>query len=143
MTNPNEWARAVGERVFGNPLGRHLQMSLVSAEPDHLRARMEFAEHNTTMADQVHGGAIAALMDAAATAVSWTGTHPERPPSFGTTVTLEVRYMAPARSSALIATATVPRRGGSLCFAHVDVHDEEGTLVAQGDSVYKLGYPRE
>ena len=94
------------------------------------------------MGDQVHGGAISALIDAAATAVAWTGTDPAKPPSFGTTVTLEVRFMAPARGSDLIATASVPRRGGSLCFTHVDVHDRDGTLVAQGDSVYKLGYPR-
>lgn len=143
MSDPQTaWPASVASRVMGNPLGKHLGMSLDSAEPDRLVARLTFAQHNTTLGDQVHGGAISALIDAAATAVAWTGVDPENPPSFGTTVTLEVRFMAPANGRDLLATATVPRRGGSLCFTHVDVHDTEGTLVAQGDSVYKLGYPR-
>ena len=141
-TAENELAIAVAERVLGNPLGKHLGMSAIEAEPNRVVAGLAFSEHNTTMGDQVHGGAISALIDAAATAVAWSGTDPERQPSFGTTVTLEVRFLAPARASDLVATATVPTRGRSICFSHIDVHDAEGTLVAQGDSVYKLGYPR-
>lgn len=117
-------------------------MSVIDATPERIVAGLAFHAHNTTMGDQVHGGAISALIDAAATAVVWAGVDPESPPSFGTTVTLEVRFMAPARNCDLVATAAVPRRGRSICFSHVDVKDPEGNLVAQGDSVYKLGYPR-
>ena len=117
-------------------------MSLIEAAPDRVVASLAFHQHNTTQADQVHGGAISALIDAAATAVAWSGVDPASPPSFGTTVTLDVRFLSPARGCDLVATATAPRRGRSICFSHVDVTDPEGNLIAQGDSVYKLGYPR-
>jgi len=142
MTTRDQRAQAIAERIFSNPLGRHLGMTTIDASPDRVVAGLTWSEHNTTAGDQVHGGAISALIDAAATAVAWSGADPEKPPTFGTTVTLEVRFLAPARGCDLRATATVPRRGRTICFSHVDVHDEDGTLVAQGDSVYKLGYPR-
>ena len=142
MTTPEDWVQATAERILGNPLGSHLGMSVIEAAPERVVAGLPFRRHNTTMGDQVHGGAISALIDAAATAVAWSGVDSESPPSFGTTVTLEVRFMAPARGCDLVATATVPRRGRSICFSHVEVKDPEGNLVAQGDSVYKLGYAR-
>ena len=142
MTRPEDWALATAERVLGNPLGSHLGMTVIEAAPDRVVAGLIFSEHNTTAGDQVHGGAISSLIDAAATAVAWSGVDPDSPPSFGTTVTLEVRFLAAARGCDLVATATVPRRGRSICFCHVEVTDPDGNRVAQGDCVYKLGYPR-
>lgn len=142
MSDAADWATTVAERIVGNPLGSHLGMRLVDAEPGRVRARLPFAVHNTTMGEQVHGGAIAALIDAVATAVAWSGADADQPPSFGTTVSLETRYLAAARGCDLVATGTVPKRGGSICFCHVDVHDPEGLLVAQGDAVYKLARAR-
>ena len=142
MTSPEEYAQATAERVLGNPLGRHLGMTVIEATPERLVAGLTFSADNTTAGDQVHGGAISSLIDAAATAVAWAGVDLDSPPSFGTTVTLEVRFMAPARGCDLVATATVPRRGRSICFCHVEVTDPDGNRIAQGDCVYKLGYPR-
>ena len=135
----SELANMFATRIAGNPLGSLLGFELVEADPDHVVLRMSFRHENTTMGDQVHGGAISALIDSAATAVAWAGVDPENTPSRGTTINLEVNFMAPARATDLIATATAPRRGRSICFCHVDVHDGEGNLVANGRAVYKLG----
>ena len=138
----DNWPQVVAERVVGNPLGAQLGMELVEAELDRVVFKLPFRHQNTTMGDQLHGGAIAALIDSAATAVAWSGTDASNPPSRGTTVNLEVSYTAPARATDLVATATVPRRGRSICFCHVDVHDVDGSLVAQGDAIYKLSQQR-
>ena len=135
----SEWPRMVAERIAGNPLGGHLHFELESADASQVVIRMPFRSEHTTFADQVHGGAIAALIDAAATAAAWVGVDPGNPPSRGTTVNLEVSYMAPALSTDLLATATIPRRGRSICFCQVDVHDTEGNLISQGRAVYKIG----
>lgn len=139
MSSERTWPRTVAERVVGNPLGEHLGMTLVEAAPDRVVVGLPFRQHNVTLGDQVHGGAIAALIDAAATAVAWTGTDAQAPPARGTTVNLEVSFMAAARACDLTATATVPRRGRTICFCSVEVHDPTGALVAQGRAVYKLG----
>ena len=114
-------------------------MTLEEATAEKVVARLPFAEHNVTLGDQVHGGAIAALIDSVATAAAWAGADPESPPKRGTTVHLDVSYTHAARSCDLLAVGTVKRRGRSICFCNVDVYDEENRLVATGAAVYKLG----
>ena len=135
----SKWAEQVAARITGNPLGGHLGFEMMSATADQVAIRMPFRKQHVTLGEQVHGGAIAALIDTAATAVAWAGVDPKQPPSRGATVNLEVSYMSSARSVDLIATATTPKRGRNICFCHVDVHDPEGTLVAQGRAIYKTG----
>ena len=125
----SEWPTMIAQRIASSPLAGQLELEAVSADPDKVVMSMPFRHEHTTMGDQVHGGAIAALIDTVATAAAWAGVDPENPPSRGTTVNLEVSYMAAARSVALIATGTIPKRGRSICFCHVDVHDPEGNLV--------------
>ncbi|MEM1246572.1 MAG: PaaI family thioesterase [Acidobacteriota bacterium] len=128
-------------RILTSPFSRQLGIELVDAQREHVVTRMAFRQENTTVADQVHGGAISALIDVTATAAAWVGLDPDKLPSFGTTVNLEVAFMAPAKSQDLRATGTVARRGSSLAFCNVDVHDSDDQLVAQGRAVYKLGKP--
>ena len=128
-------------RILRSPLSQKLGIELVEAHREAVVTRMAFRQDNTTVADQVHGGAIGVLIDTTATAAAWVGLDPEKLPAFGTTVNLEVAFMAPARSQDLRATGTVARRGSSIAFCNVDVHDSDDQLVAQGRAVYKLGKP--
>lgn len=128
-------------RILSSPFSRQLGIELVDAQREVIVTRMNFRQENTTVADQVHGGALSALIDVTATAAAWVGLDPDKLPSFGTTVNLEVAFMAPAKSQDLRATGTVARRGSSLAFCNVDVHDSDENLVAQGRAVYKLGKP--
>ncbi|MPY79524.1 MAG: hotdog fold thioesterase [Actinophytocola sp.] len=97
---------------------------------------LPFDPSRTTYADVVHGGAIAALIDVAATAASWASAPvPEKPR--GATVGMSVQYLAAGRGD-LRARARVLRQGG-LTSSDVDVVDGSGTLVAKAMVTYKLG----
>jgi len=129
----------VVHRISMSPLGRLLGFELVEWAPERVVLRMPFRDEITTVGDLVHGGAISALADTAATAVAWSGVDPASPPQRGTTVTLAVDFMAGARGRDLLAEGTVARRGKTLCFCNVAVRNSEGELVAQARAVYKLG----
>lgn len=128
----------VRDLIVGSPLARHLGVALEEIEPDRARLSLPFAEHNVTIADTVHGGAIVSLIDTAATAAAWaTDTIPEN--LRGTTVSLTVNFLAGGRGQALTAEAKVIRRGRSLCYLEIDVVDEAGSAIAKGLATYKLG----
>ena len=123
--------------VPASPFAAALGIEVTSLEPDRAVLAMPFKESNVTIGDVVHGGAISTLVDTAAMAAAWcTDDIPETPR--GTTVALNVSFVAAARSSDLTATAQVVRRGGTLCHCEVEVGD--GTnVVAKGLVTYKLG----
>lgn len=131
-------ADLVREWLAHSPFVARLGMRVAAIEPDLARIEMPFAPENVTIGDVVHGGAIGALIDTAATAAAWSAA--DAPENIrGTTVGLTVTYVAAARSTDLAATARVVRRGKSLCFCDVDVVAADGTIVAKGLVTYKLG----
>ena len=124
--------------IVGSPLARHLGIVLDLVEVDRARVTLPFAEHNVTIADTVHGGAISTLIDTAATAAAWaTEQVPEN--LRGTTVSLTVNFLSGGRGKALTADARVIKRGKSLCYLEVDVADETEAAIAKGLVTYKLG----
>ena len=89
---------------------------------------------------RIHGGAISALVDIAATAAFWSCPD-VTPESRGATVGLTINFLKLAVASDLVATATVRRRGGTLCTGDVSVQDAVGDEVAAAMVTYKLtGY---
>lgn len=128
----------IEQLISGAPLPTQLGITLIEAAGDHAVLVMPFKESNVTIADIVHGGAISALIDTAATAAAWSMPElPENPR--GTTVALTVNFLAAARGTDLTASARVIRRGRSLCYIDIDVSAAEGGLVAKGLVTYKLG----
>lgn len=121
-----------------SPFVGHLGMRVAAIEPDVAAIEMPFAESNVTIGDVVHGGAIGALIDTAATAAAWSGAEVSEGIR-GTTVGLTVSFVAAARGSDVTATARVVRRGRTLCFCDVDVVDGEGRVVAKALVTYKIG----
>jgi len=120
-----------------SPFCAHLGMRAETVEPDRVRLSMPFEERLVTVGDVVHGGAISALVDTAATVAAWSGLE-SIDNARGTTVSLTVTFVAAARAADLTAEARVVRRGRSICFCEVDVHGG-GTTVAKGLVTYKLG----
>ena len=121
-----------------SPFGGQLGLRLARLDRDLAEVVMPFAPVLATVGDVVHGGAISALIDTAATVVAWSGV--EAAGDFrGATVALTVNFVAAARARDLTATARVLRRGRSLCFCDVDVADTAGVNVAKGLVTYKLG----
>jgi uncharacterized protein (TIGR00369 family) len=120
-----------------SPYAAALGLEIVDLEPDRAVLALPFDEKLVTVGDVVHGGAVSSLIDTAAMAAAWSTD--EIPESLrGTTVSLNVSFVAAARAADLTATAIVVRRGGTLCHCEVEVSD--GTnVVAKGLVTYKLG----
>jgi uncharacterized protein (TIGR00369 family) len=123
--------------IPASPMPAALGIRLESIEPDRAVLAMPWSDGLATMADVVHGGAIATLADTAAMAAAWASD--EVPDSLtGATVSLTVDYLAAGRGD-LAADARVVRRGGRLVYTRVDVTDAAGEVVAAGQAVYSLG----
>jgi uncharacterized protein (TIGR00369 family) len=128
----------IEDLVGASPFARRLGLHLVSLEQERAEVELPFDEGNVTIGDMVHGGALAALIDVAAVAASWSGVDVDSPPSGGATLSTAVNYLNPARGEALRAAARVTRRGRGVCFSDVSVTGENGNPVAQAIVAYRF-----
>jgi uncharacterized protein (TIGR00369 family) len=121
--------------AYWNTLG----ITVESAERGHVRLRMAMRpELGTRRPEVMHGGAVASLIDAAAGAStatlqregddSWAGQA---------TTDLNATFLAAATSD-VIADGRVLRSSRAFSFVSVEVHDEEGVLVAVGRATYTI-----
>lgn len=103
-----------------------------------VRLRLPWDPSNITIADMVHGGAIAALADVTVMAAAWA--QADVPESLrGVTVSMSISYLAPARATDLIGLGRVLRQGRSLVNCDVDVITVDGQAVAKAIATYKVG----
>jgi uncharacterized protein (TIGR00369 family) len=148
MTNPSgDPAPASGRDVIAaflpqSPFVAKLGIVVEHLGDEEVRLRLPWDPTNTTMADMVHGGAIATLADLAVMAAAWCGR--EAPPSLrGVTVSDPCRRpmtpMAPARATDVVAIGRALRRGRSLVDCEADIVDPEGNLLAKALATYKVG----
>jgi uncharacterized protein (TIGR00369 family) len=123
--------------IDSSPLARKLGIRCRDVGDDYAEYQLDFDQSNTTVGDLVHGGALLALADCAATGAAWSRV--DDPQDYrGITVDLSLSFLGPARSADLLAKATVDRRGGTLCFCTVDIRTAQEQPVARGQVVYKL-----
>ena len=105
---------------------------------DRADVRLPWSEANTTYADIVHGGAIAALVDATVMATAWAGAPlPEK--MRGVTVSLSTEFVDTARAEDVVGRGVVVRRGRNLCSVDVTVVGADERVVAKAIATYKLG----
>lgn len=127
----------IEQGIVRSGFGALLGATLVDAEPDAVTVAVPFRSEVTTVGPLVHGGAIAGLIDIAATAAFWAddalGSDAR-----GTTIGFSVSYLRGAVDSAITATARVRRRGGSICVGDVSVANDAGDEVAVATVTYKL-----
>ncbi|WP_205696720.1 PaaI family thioesterase [Conexibacter sp. SYSU D00693] len=121
-----------------SPLARLLGIRVGELGDDRARLELPFRDELATMADVVHGGAVATLADTAAMAAAWSIDEPAPANPAGATVSLHTDFLAPARGD-LVADAEVLRRGGRLSFVRVEVRDAQEALVATASATYRLG----
>ena len=122
----------------GSPFVGHLGIRLESLTPGRARLVLPYRAELATMADVIHGGALASLVDTAAMAAAWSDAQvPDQ--LRGTTVGLTITYLSPASGEDVEAEAAVIRRGRNLCFLDVDVRTVSGTPIAKGLVTYKIG----
>ena len=123
--------------ILGSPYGRLLGMVGEAVEPDRVRVRLPYREDVTTIGDTVHGGAIASLVDVAATAACWASPNVDAG-ARGTTIGFAINYLNAGRGQDLVATAEVIQRGRAISVCDVHVRGVDGTLVARATVTYKL-----
>jgi uncharacterized protein (TIGR00369 family) len=55
------------------------------------------------------------------------------------TIDLRVDYLRPGRGKHFIATARIVRRGKRIAVVHMELHNDEGELIATGGGAYAVG----
>ena len=132
--------KLVAGAIAGSPFGQKLGIVCDEIERDRVRMRLPFSNGVTTVGDMVHGGAIAALVDTAATAAAWA--NPDLPAGArGTTIGFSLSFLAAGRGEDLVAKAEVIQRGKSICVCDVVVSGASGRVVARANVTYKLSGP--
>src|SRR5438105_13488076 len=96
-----------------SPYVGHLGIQLTDMQPDMATLTLPFADKLITIGTTIHGGAIASLIDTAATVAAWSDASvPDNPR--GTTVSLTVTHLAPGEHEDIQATARVLPGGRRL-----------------------------
>ncbi|MDA1075091.1 MAG: PaaI family thioesterase [Proteobacteria bacterium] len=123
------------ERIVGESFAQLLGIELVSRETDRVVVRMPYRE--SLGVGRIHGGAISALVDIAATAAFWS--HPDvGEASLGATVGFTINYLKLAVATDLLAEATLVRRGGTILTGDVMVSNPQGDEIAVARVTYKM-----
>src|SRR5215510_430719 len=128
----------VRDVIVRSPFGLLVSVEPEAIEPGRVRVRLPFRPEVTTLADVVHGGAIASLVDVAATAAVWSGADLATTQR-GTTIGFTLNFLTAGRGQDLVATATVIQRGRTICVCEVDVRGVDGSPVARALVTYKVG----
>lgn len=131
MDNRSSPAVRIASESFAEWMGVHL----VRAEEDKAVVKLPYTTKLGT--GRIHGGAISALVDVAATAAFWSTPHVSSK-SRGATVGFTINFLKLAVSTDLTATAIVRRRGNTLCTGNVVVTDNDDEEVAIAVVTYKL-----
>jgi uncharacterized protein (TIGR00369 family) len=133
--------RVIEAGIVAGPFAQLVGLRSEAIEEDHVRLRLPFRTELTTVGKMVHGGAIAALVDVAATAAAWAwpGASLE---ARGSTVGFSLSFLAPGLGCDLVADASIVQRGRSLCVCEVSVADDAGGAIAKALVTYRLSLPR-
>jgi uncharacterized protein (TIGR00369 family) len=117
-------AARIREVLFGSPVARTLGLELQALSVDRAVLALPFKAGNVTIADIVHGGVIAALIDVAGVAAALSGAAFETLRGSATS-SLAISYLAPAKGVALRAEAVVLRRGRRQVVTDIAVFAED------------------
>jgi len=99
------------------------------------RVVLDIAPRHLNRNGSLHGGIIAMMLDASAGFAASMASGTQLTPVV--TVALNTQYLAAATHGQVVATGTVKRAGGSICYADAELHDADGTLLATGNGVFK------
>ncbi|MEX2226368.1 MAG: PaaI family thioesterase [Dehalococcoidia bacterium] len=120
------------------PFMKHLGMEFVDAGEGWARLKMHYQDENSTAAKALHGGAISSLIDTTGAMAAWTTAEIATPKYFGSTVGINVNYLAGAIGEDIFAEGRVLKRGKEIIYSDVRVTNGAGKLLAQGTVVYRI-----
>jgi uncharacterized protein (TIGR00369 family) len=121
--------------IEDSPFAAAIGVEIESLEPGAARLHLPYAEDNTNGDQVMHGGCAASLAALGAQAVTRLTLGEDSGPWH--TVSLQVNYLAAAKSQGVVAEAGLLRQGKELCFVEVDVSGEDGKAIAHATTVVR------
>ena len=120
------------------PFYQHLGLELESLADGKSAIRLPFRKEYGNTRGEVHGGAIATLVDAAMSqAVRSTVEQGARV----ATISMTINYLAPGVGD-LLGRGTVIRAGRNLSFVEAEVTDAGGSVVCRATATFRAGAPK-
>ena len=116
------------------PFYQHLGFVPDAIDDGRATIRLPFRNPLGNSRGQVHGGAVATLVDAA---MSQAVRSTLELGGAVATISMTVNYLAPARGE-LICQASMVRGGRNVVFAEAEVIDESGEPVCRASGTYRL-----
>ena len=111
------------------PFGRRLGIELVSASPDKVVTRLDWAEDLCTTAGALHGGALMGLADSGGGLCAFLNLPED---ATGTaTIESKTNFFGAVRDGHVTATSRPLHKGRTTIVLETDVHDASGRHVAR------------
>jgi uncharacterized protein (TIGR00369 family) len=139
---------AISESI---PFNRHLGLAVTAFSPDGCRVEFDKRpEHvGNVLRDVLHGGVISSVLDfvggMTALATLLKGADMSSLEEVGRvfarfgTIDLRVDYLRPGAGTHFVATGTALRTGRRVAVTRMELHNDEGTLIAVGTGSYVTG----
>lgn len=133
----------IQERTRSNSFWRMLGIEALAAGEGWVRLRLPLRDDllNAEGAP-LHGGVIAALIDAAVGGALATLHDAAAGGTGQATLDANVSYLGAVRGAAAIVEGRILKRGGTIAFGEAEVRDEAGALAAKGRVTYMILRPR-
>jgi uncharacterized protein (TIGR00369 family) len=121
------------------PFNRHLGLDITVLEEGFARVELPFRPEliGDPSRPAIHGGVIAALIDATGgAAIATLGTARDKI----STIDMRVDYLRPGSEQRMVCDATVTRMGGRVASVDMKVYHPQapGELIATGKGVYNV-----
>lgn len=116
------------------PLYIHLGFALDALDDGRSQVRLGFQPHLGNSRGEVHGGTVAAIIDAAMSQAVRSLVDREMGVA---TMTMNLNYLAPAKGE-IICRGTVIKRGRSIMFTEAEVFGEDGALACRASASYRI-----
>lgn len=121
-----------------SPFYAKIGFSLDSCHEGGACVLLRYDEGNTTAATALHGGAIAATLEAGGAMAAWASTDPDAGNLEGRTLACDVSYIAGALGEDVFGEGRVLRRGKEIVYVDARVVNADGKLLATGNHIYQL-----
>jgi len=148
MKSRSEYHKLVAKIIAENvPFNRVLGVEVASMDP--AKPQLRFVMRPDLIGNSrrgiLHGGVIAAVLDVTAGFSIMLALHKETQPgeklefpNIGT-VDLRVDYLRPGRGKHFVSTGRVVRLGNRIAVTHMELHNDEGELIATGGAAFVVG----
>lgn len=122
------------------PFNKLIGIQVLAAESGKATLRIDFRPElvgNFKMGI-LHGGVIAAVLDVVGGAAVIAGFEADEPLHGMGTVDLRIDFLRPGSGKHFVATGQLMRHGRILSSTRMELHNEQGVLIAIGTAIYRV-----